>query len=168
MRQGRQCKYYFLLAQTVKNLPATQETWISSLGGRVPWRREWLPTVFLPGEFYGQRNLAGDSPWGHRVGHNWENGSWDEQLARRPLTTQWQSRDWHLTAGDSALPTAALLLQILLFHTSGLASDSNKGLLTGERGTPERADAGGECPLTRRGLGSNPSSVSYALWGLGS
>ena len=28
--------------------------------GKIPWRREWLPTpVFLPGEFPGQRNLEG-------------------------------------------------------------------------------------------------------------
>ena len=28
------------------------------------WRREWRPTlVFLPGEFHGQRSLAGYSPW---------------------------------------------------------------------------------------------------------
>ena len=27
---------------------------------KIPWRREWLPTpVFLPGEFHGQRSLAG-------------------------------------------------------------------------------------------------------------
>ena len=31
------------------------------------WRREWPPTpVFLPGEFYGQRSLAGYSPWGRK------------------------------------------------------------------------------------------------------
>ena len=31
--------------------------------GRFPWRREWQPTpVFLPGEFHGQRGLAGYSP----------------------------------------------------------------------------------------------------------
>ena len=30
-------------------------------------RREWLPTpVFFPGEFQGQRSLAGYSPWGHK------------------------------------------------------------------------------------------------------
>ena len=35
--------------------------------GKIPWRREWLPTpVFLPGEFNGQRTLAGCSPWGHK------------------------------------------------------------------------------------------------------
>ena len=28
--------------------------------GKIPWRREWLPIpVFLSGEFYGQRSLAG-------------------------------------------------------------------------------------------------------------
>ena len=32
--------------------------------GKILWRREWLPTpVFLPGEFHGQRSLAGYSPW---------------------------------------------------------------------------------------------------------
>ena len=31
------------------------------------WRRKWQPTpVFLPGEFHGQRNLAGYNPWGHK------------------------------------------------------------------------------------------------------
>src|SRR5574337_1115139 len=32
------------------------------------WKRKWQPTlVFLPGESYGQRSLAGYSPWGHKV-----------------------------------------------------------------------------------------------------
>ena len=32
--------------------------------GKIPWRREWLPTLIsLPGEFHGQKSLAGDSPW---------------------------------------------------------------------------------------------------------
>ena len=31
------------------------------------WSRKWQPIpVFLPGEFHGQRNLAGYSPWGCR------------------------------------------------------------------------------------------------------
>ena len=35
--------------------------------GKIPWTRERLPTlVFLPGEFHGQRSLAGYSPWGHK------------------------------------------------------------------------------------------------------
>ena len=31
----------------------------------LPWRRAWQPTpVFLPGQFHGQRSLAGYSSWG--------------------------------------------------------------------------------------------------------
>ena len=40
-----------LVAQLVKNLPAMWETWVWSLDGKVPWRREQLPTpVFWPRE----------------------------------------------------------------------------------------------------------------------
>ena len=43
-----------LVAQPVKNPPAVCETWVQSLGEKIPWRREWLPTLaFLPGEFHG-------------------------------------------------------------------------------------------------------------------
>ena len=54
-----------LVAQMVKNLPATQGlTWVRSCVRKIPWRREWLPTlVFLPGAFHGQRSLVGYSPW---------------------------------------------------------------------------------------------------------
>ena len=57
-----------LVAQTVKNLPAMWETWVWSMGWEdPPWRRKWLPTpVFLPGEFHGQRCLAGYSLWGRK------------------------------------------------------------------------------------------------------
>ena len=43
-----------------KNLPAMWEIQVQSLGG------EDLTPVFLPGEFHGQRNLVGYSPWGHK------------------------------------------------------------------------------------------------------
>ena len=66
-----QYSWVFLMAQLVKNPPAMRETCVWSLGGKIPWRREWLPTtVFLPGEFHGQSSLAGYSPWDHRVGHD--------------------------------------------------------------------------------------------------
>ena len=53
-----------LVAQTVKNLPATQESWFDLWVGKIPWKREWLPTpVFLPRKFHGQRSLEGYSPW---------------------------------------------------------------------------------------------------------
>ena len=55
-----------LVAQSIKNLPAVQET------GFDPWVRKiacwgaWQPTpVFWPGESHGQSSLAGYSPWGH-------------------------------------------------------------------------------------------------------
>ena len=54
------------MVQTIKNLPAIQETpgfdpWVR----KIPWRREWpLIPVFLPGEFRGQRSLEGYSPRG--------------------------------------------------------------------------------------------------------
>ena len=47
-----------LVAQLVKNPPAMRETWL----GKIPWRRERLPTpAFWPGEFHGLH-----SPWGHK------------------------------------------------------------------------------------------------------
>ena len=49
------------MAKMVKNQPAMQEIW----AGKIPWRREWQPTlVCLPGEFHGQRSLVDYSPWG--------------------------------------------------------------------------------------------------------
>ena len=54
-----------LESQMVKNLPEMWDTQVRSLGREDPWRREWQPTpIFLPGEFYGQRSLAGYSPLG--------------------------------------------------------------------------------------------------------
>ena len=51
------------MAQTVKSLPAMQETWVRSLDWEKPWGREWpLPPAFLPGELHGQRSLAGYGP----------------------------------------------------------------------------------------------------------
>ena len=48
-----------------------QEEWEESPEGRGSMytfcRREWQSTpVFLPGEFHGQRNLGGYSPWGRK------------------------------------------------------------------------------------------------------
>ena len=54
-----------LVTQTVKNLPAMQETQVQSQVRKIPWRRAWqLTPVFLPGESHGQRSLVGCSPRG--------------------------------------------------------------------------------------------------------
>ena len=54
------------MAQTVKNLPAmqeTQETWVQSLGQENPLEKGIQPTpVILPGESHGQRSLADCRP----------------------------------------------------------------------------------------------------------
>ena len=54
-----------LLAQTVKNLPAVQETWVQSLDWEDPLE-EGMAThsSILAWESHGQRSLVGCSPWG--------------------------------------------------------------------------------------------------------
>ena len=54
------------MAQLVKNLPAMQEPGFDPWVGKIPWRRERLPTpVFWPGEFHGLSTGL------QRVGHDW-------------------------------------------------------------------------------------------------
>ena len=54
-----------LVVQTVKNPPNNVRDRVRSWVGKIPWQSRWQPTpVFLPGEYHGQRNLAGYSPWG--------------------------------------------------------------------------------------------------------
>ena len=67
------CHLTSLVAQTVKILPAMQETRVRSLGWEDRWRRKWQPTpVSLPGESHGRRSLVGYSLQGsQRVGHDW-------------------------------------------------------------------------------------------------
>ena len=53
----------------VKNPPANagdlKDVGSIPVSGKIPWRRAWQPTpVFLPGESYGLRSLAGCTPWG--------------------------------------------------------------------------------------------------------
>ena len=49
----------------VKNLPAMWKTWFDSWVGMIPWRRKQLHNaVYWPGEFHGERSLAGYSSWG--------------------------------------------------------------------------------------------------------
>ena len=58
----------FPSGSAVKNPSAVQkpqETWVRSLGQKIPQRREWHPTPeFLLGESRGQRNLMSYSPQG--------------------------------------------------------------------------------------------------------
>ena len=57
----------------VKHLPTIQETGFNPWVGKIPWRRDGLPTpVCLPGEFHAQRSLAGyiQSMGSQRVGQD--------------------------------------------------------------------------------------------------
>ena len=48
----------------VKNLPAMWETLVRSLDWEDALKKGMTPTlVFLPGEFHGQKSLAGYNPW---------------------------------------------------------------------------------------------------------
>ena len=50
--------------------------WFDPWVGRIPWRRKWQSTlVFLPGKSYGQRILAGYSPWGCKESDMTENST---------------------------------------------------------------------------------------------
>ena len=88
----------------IKNLPATRETQFDPWVGKIPWRRKWLPTsVSVPGEFHGQRSLAGYSPevckkldrteWlTHTHAHNWVNGKTTCGVSMQWNTTQQQQQ----------------------------------------------------------------------------
>ena len=56
------------VAQTVKKLPARQETQVKSLDQEDPLEEGMAihALVLLPGESHGQRILVGYSPWGHK------------------------------------------------------------------------------------------------------
>ena len=52
----------------------------------MPWRRAWQPTpVFLPEKSHRQRSLAGSSPQGCRVRHDWSD--WTHTHTKKLLTS---------------------------------------------------------------------------------
>ena len=55
------------MAQTVKNSPAMQETWIRSLDWEDPLEKGMATHSSIHAwKFQGQKSLAGYSPWGHK------------------------------------------------------------------------------------------------------
>ena len=108
-----------LVAQLVKNLPASRRPRFYSWVRKIPWRKAWQPSpVFLPGESHGQRNQAGYSPWGHRVEHNndqaqhtYQSNHYDPSASLPTSRTWFIIMDWpslialvaknlHASAGD--------------------------------------------------------------------
>ena len=69
-KQVAQSVWASLVAQTVKNLPTMQETWVLSLGWEDPLEKGMAITpVFQSREFHKQRSLVSYSPWGHSLIH---------------------------------------------------------------------------------------------------
>ena len=69
-----------LVAQLVTNLPAMLETWFDPWVGKIPWRRERLPTpVVWPGEFHGLY-----SPWGREESDTTETSTFSEVSDYKP------------------------------------------------------------------------------------
>jgi len=59
------------VAQTIKNLPAMQETGVQFLDQEEPLEKGMTThSSILPGESHEERSLAGYSPWGCRVRHD--------------------------------------------------------------------------------------------------
>ena len=59
-----------LVAQTLKTLPATQETRFNPRVGKTPLKKGMAThSSILAGESHGQRSWAGYTPWGCRVRH---------------------------------------------------------------------------------------------------
>ena len=66
-RDGKMYMDFIYVSHTVKNLLQCRRHRFNPWAEKMLWRIERLPTpVFLPGEFKGQRNLVGHSPWGHK------------------------------------------------------------------------------------------------------
>ena len=58
--------------------------------GKIPWRREWLPTpVLLPEKFHGQRSLMGYRSW------DWKELRMTEQLTHTHLWLSFGLPSWH-------------------------------------------------------------------------
>ena len=89
----------------VKNLSAMWETWVRSLGGKIPWRRAWQPTpIFLPGESPWTEKPGGLQSMGlQRVRHDWvtkhstEQAIWWTGLPQLSMVVLLQLVNIHLT-----------------------------------------------------------------------
>ena len=113
-----------LVVYMVKNSPAMRE--FDPRVGKIPWRREWLPTpLFLPEEFHGQRSLVGYCQWHCK----------DSDLTEQLTLLKWKSlahqdpnqdERWHCTRVPNAqlMPALGLVTSAHGFLLCAPASDS--------------------------------------------
>ena len=84
-----------LVAQMVKNLPAMQEMRVWSLDWEDPLEKEMTThSMGSPGESHGQRSLAGYSPWGCRVRHDWATKHFSQNLPEFLVTCPFPAWVW--------------------------------------------------------------------------
>jgi len=92
-------KVQIILARTVwLSLCFSNLNWRTSLVSTellgYKWRRKWPPTpVFLPGEFHGQKSLAGYSPWGCKESDTTEQLKYTELQQSYRICSPGQSPD---------------------------------------------------------------------------
>ena len=105
-----------LVPQTVKRLPAIQETRVRSLGWEDPLKRQWQPTpVLLPRKSHGWRSLVGYSPWGRKQSDTTERlWLW---------LYYWKVREWRQTLPGSHHPQRGCVNFFLQASTSGCGQD---------------------------------------------
>ena len=109
-----------LVAQTVMNLPVMKETfrrprfnpWVR----KILWIRGWQHTsVFLPGEFHGQRSLVGYSSRGAEIHGVTKSRTWLSYWTELKITTL-----YHITIGPLLLITRSIFGGSLLIIVDSL------------------------------------------------
>ena len=91
-----------LAAQTVKNLIATQEPQVQSLGWEDPPEKGMaIHSSILPGESHGQRSLVGYSPWGHKESDTIERLHFDFIPKYSHTPRYWVLGSQHMNFGET-------------------------------------------------------------------
>ena len=93
----------------VKNLPAKQEMWVSSLSQEDLLEKEMAThSSILARKPHGQRSLAGYSPWGHKRGgcnfSNWTTGGWKCEFYKKSHNQYIMSQFFHLQNSNILFP----------------------------------------------------------------
>ena len=84
----------------------------------IPWRRKWQPTpVFLPGESHEQRSLAGYSPRGRRVGHDWSDLA--HTHTQKSIPVYWDMC-WNKGNGGKWSPSVGEIIKSLLLSEEAI------------------------------------------------
>ena len=118
------------MAQIVRNPPesacSAEDSGFNHWVGKIPRRREWQPTpLFWPGEFLGQRNLAGHSPRGCKTSDTTERLTLSYFIGTILVSNQLKLRQ-NLPSWDSPsdqCETVSILFSFLPMPYSGILCD---------------------------------------------